>query len=305
MDQVDHGMSIDEPTYLEGRLIDARYELINRIWGDQPKFFNHSLLCQVNLPYTNPGDDVRVFSRSSGKVTLQLEAGYATTSAGFEPIGLPWGARARLLMLHLCTEAIKTQSPMVEVESSFTAFARSLGLSVNGKNIRSLRDQTARMGAVTMRMFRDDDDGRYTFQGLVFSGLKAEWPKHPGQRVMWPSYVNFNADFFVSLMNHAVPLRVEAIGALRNSARSLDVYCWAASRLHRVKKPMRISYTALQYQFGDPEHDVNSFKKSIKNALRKVVYVYPEARIDLVKGGILIKNSPPPVRRRTSKKLIE
>jgi len=290
----------DEPGAIDGRLIDARHELVNRIWGEQGQLlYNHSLLCQLNLPYRNPGDGVRRYQRKSGRVSLQVEAGYIFNGDEFVPVGLPWGSRSRLLMLHLCSEAVKNNSAIVEVESSFTAFAKTLGLSVNGANLRSLRDQVQRMSAVQLRIAWDH--GTHADQGgvrPVFSKLRAEFPKHPRQRVLWTSFVEFHHDFYQSLREHAVPLQLTAIMGLRNSARSLDLYTWLASRLVRVKRPTRVSWYQLQDQFGAPGMDRKSFKRNIKSSLKKVLYVYPEAKVDAVTGGVLLHRSPPPVRKR-------
>ena len=63
------------PTNREEKLIQTRIDLTQRVFGDQPKLYNHAVLCSVGLPYRNPGDDVRVFQRASGNVSLRMEAG--------------------------------------------------------------------------------------------------------------------------------------------------------------------------------------------------------------------------------------
>ena len=285
-------------TAIEARLIDARAELLQKVWGDIPKLYNHAVLCSVGLPYRNPGLDVRVFSRTSGTTSLRLEAGAVPKAdGGFVDVGLPYGPRARLLLLHLCSEAVKNQSPIIEVEDSFTAFARSLGLATTGRNLQTLRDQVRRMSAVNMRLSKRN--GKYVdvFQGPVFSKLRAEFPKEPQQRVLWPSFVEFSPDFYESLRKHAVPLRLEAIAALKHSSRALDIYVWLAHRLWRVHaaKPVSLRWTTLRFQFGSREQDMKSFKRAFKTALKQVLVVYPEAKVESVKGGILLKKSNPPI----------
>ena len=56
------------------------------------------------------------------------------------------------MLIHLATEAVRTGSPVVDVEESMTAFARSLGMETNGQQLRSLKDQLARLAAATVRM---------------------------------------------------------------------------------------------------------------------------------------------------------
>ena len=60
---------------------------------------------------------------------------------------MPHGEKPRLVMLHLNSEAMRTSSPIIDVEGSMTAFVRALGIHAHGRNIRTLRDQTARLAA--------------------------------------------------------------------------------------------------------------------------------------------------------------
>jgi hypothetical protein len=258
-----------ELTDRESRLASANAEITNEIWGDIA--FNHSLLCQVNLPYRNPGDAVREYERTTGKVSLHLQAGAVLTPGhrrGWRKVGLPYGPRARLLLLHLCSLAVKQQSPVVETEASFTAFCRSLGIATNGRNQKTVRDQINRMSAVSMRLGWSEGHQMMVFQGMIFEGIKAVFTDHPDQ----------------------LPIK-----AIRHSARALDVYCWLASRLWRVQKPTRIRWTSLQYQFGSPSQDRRSFKNAFRGALNQVLAVYPKARVEYIRGGLMLRNSPPPI----------
>jgi len=296
-----------KPTAITNRLVDARVELLHRFWGNSPKLYNHAILCSVGLPYRNQGTDVRVFSRTSGTTSLRLEAGAIPRLDGsFEEVGLPYGPRARLLLLHLCSEAVKNQSPIIEVEDSFTAFARSLGLATTGRNLKTLRDQVRRMSAVSMRLAKRTGDYVDVFQGPVFSKMRAEFPKDETQLQLWPSFVEFSPDFYESLRQHAVPLRKEAVSALKHSARALDVYVWLAHRLWRINdsKPITIRWTTLRFQFGTREQGIKSFKRAFKTALKQVLMVYPEAKVEVVKGGLHLKRSSPPVALQRPRRLL-
>src|SRR6202008_4308565 len=70
----------------------------------------------------------------------------------FVHLGLPYGEKPRLVLIHLASEAIRTGSPVVDVEDSMTAFARSLGIETNGHHLRGLKEQLARLAAATVRM---------------------------------------------------------------------------------------------------------------------------------------------------------
>jgi hypothetical protein len=103
----------------------------------------HTIQCQTSLPYRDPGNHVREWDRKQGNASLRIEAGSALDPRTNEyvKLGLPFGEKPRLVLIHLASEAIRTKSPIIDVEDSMTAFARSLGLETNGHHLRGLKDQ--------------------------------------------------------------------------------------------------------------------------------------------------------------------
>ena len=283
------------PTRRILKLVEARKEILDTVWGPQ-RLYNHSFLCSVGLPHRSLPDTQRTYVKSSGAVSLQLTAGSLPTSTGdFQDIGLPYGPRARLLLLHLCSQAVLNRTAQVEVEDSFTAFARALGIGTCGKSLKSLRNQVARMSVVSMRLAKRGDFYVETFQAPIFSRFQAEYPTDHRQTTLFPSFVEFSHEFYISLMDHAVPLRIEAIQALTHSSRALDVYCWLAHRLWRLYRNQKIKWTSLRFQFGSRTQQMKGFKKMFRVALKQVLCVYPEANVSVTDGGVIIKPSKPPV----------
>jgi hypothetical protein len=82
---------------------------------------------------------------------------------------------------------------------------------------------------------------------------------------------------------------------------ALDVYAWLAHRLWRVENPQGIvlSWWGLREQFGHEFADVREFRRSFLDALKKALTVYSDAHIEIVRGGLKLLPSPPPVRRQT------
>jgi hypothetical protein len=301
------GSTPPKPSRVELRLLNAQTEIMSRLWGERFELsFNHSFLCSVNLPHRRPPDDVREVQRSSGDISMLLEAGQLPDpSGGFIKQGLPYGPRARLLLLHICSEAVRTNSPEVEVKDSFTGFAKELGLSVNGRALKSLREQVNRMSVVKMALTRRNGEQFLMFQDYVFHKLAGQFPKNPNQTQLWTSHIELNHDFYQSLKKHAIPLDKTAIAALKHSSRSMDIYCWLASRLWRVHpaRPVKLRWTTLRFQFGRPSQKMSSFKRAFIAALKQVLAVYPDADVEQVYGGILLKHSAPPVEMRNTKLL--
>jgi len=288
-------MAWDEPSDVEGRLIDARQALTASRWAKVPVLYNHSLLAQLGMPLRNP-HEATVWSRNCGSMSLQMESGSIFSGGEFKRVGIPYGTRARLCMLALCSEAVKTNTPVIELPSTFTRFVRELGIDTNGRNLRELREQIRRMSVVQMRLAFNHGTFVDQYTGPVFEKLTIDLPSGSQQEPMWPNTVEFSSSFYESLRHHAVPLRREAIMALSHSARAIDVYSWLASRLYKIKhRPVKLKWASVSFQFGKRDQDRKGFKRSFKKALSQVLMVYPEANVEIIYGGLLLRRSPPPV----------
>jgi hypothetical protein len=281
-------------TPTDKRLIDAHTDILA---GPADEIvFMHSVLTQCSLPY-KPTDE-RVWIRDQGNVSLLIEAGRARhpDTGKWVELPLPHGEKPRLVMLHLNSEALRTGSPVIDVQDSMTAFVRSLGIHVNGRNIRTLRDQIARLAAAHIMLGIGPD----TIKADIIRQFRVWWPDDAQQRVLWPSVVRLDTDYFDSLTKHAVPLDSRAVAALAHSALDLDIYTWLAQRLHRIPKgkPQTITWPALKAQFGVGYAELRIFRRRFKEALKAVLTVYPSARIEIADVGLVLWNSPPPVLKK-------
>ena len=285
-------------TIIKDRLIETAGLLIESD-EKQPVTFQHSILCQTSLPYRDPGPDVRRWERQQGAAVLMVEAGSAMhpETGKFVDLLLPFGPKPRLVLAHLNAEALRSNSPEVEIEDSLTAFVKRLKLDPKGRNMRTIKDQLARLSAATVRFGMVRDGGAITVNSQIVTAFDLWFPKDDRQRVLWPSTVRLSLDYFESLKAHAVPLDERALAALSHSAMALDLYAWLAQRLHRIVKPHRqfIPWAAVKDQFGPDYTRLRKFREVFMQALRQVAAVYPAAKIDVNGQGLFLYTSPPPV----------
>jgi hypothetical protein len=221
---------------------------------DNELAFQHSVFCQTSLPYRNPGDDVRLWQRSQGTTLLQIEAGhiYHPAQKTFVEVGLPWGAKPRLILAHLNGESLRQASPVIEIESSLSAFVKRIRGFQHGREIRFFKDQLARISNGSFRFAVETPTGPEQTNAYIITNFKL-WPeKDERQRVLWPTEIRFSVEYFESLQQHAVPLNEADLAALAHSALAIDVYSWLAQRLHRINpnRPAFIQWPALKQQFG-------------------------------------------------------
>ena len=285
------------------RRIDAATEIRSAPADDIA--YQHSVLCQTSLPYRNTPE--RRWEAKNGHVALLVQAGEA-----FDPIKqqwvqlpLPFGPKARLILMYLNSEAIKTQNPIIDVEDSLTAFLRHLqnGRSPNGDEIQAFKMQLAALARAKITMAAadlDQDDAVRTPHGdlPIVKFIDLWFPKNPNQRVLWPGTLELTSDYFEDLRRHAVPLDERAVAALSNSAMALDQYAWLAQRLHRVRagKPYRVTWANLHAQFGHNYKLIRQFRQAFLKTLANVQAHYPDARLEADEGGLVLHQSPPPVR---------
>lgn len=285
-------------TLIQSRLIDTSGKLVD---ASNEITYQHSILCQTAMPYRDPGSTVRDWERRQGNAALMIEAGRALNpeTGEWAQLGLPWGAKARLILMHLNSEAIRTKSPEVDVGDSLTAFVKRIGLSTDGRTIRSIKDQVGALSAALIRMAFIGPKGVFQINAQVVTGFDLWFPKDAQQRVLWPSTVWLSGDYFESLQAHAVPLDERAIAALSHSAMALDIYAWLAQRLHRVPAAGRhfIPWPMLKEQFGADHSNLRKFRQVFMIALRQVCSMYPAAKIDVTGHGLFLYASPPPVTK--------
>jgi len=264
--------------------------------------FLHTIQCQCGIPYRNPGEAVREWDRKQGNAVLRIEAGAAIDprSGEFVKLGLPYGEKPRLVLIHLASEAVRNSSAVVDVEDSMTAFAKSLGVEPNGQQLKALKDQLARLAASTLRMGIVEEGRAVQVNTQIVSAFDLWFPKQPDQRVLWPSTVRLSEEYFQSLGRHAVPLDHRAVAALSSSSMALDTYVWLAQRLHRVSpgKPQFISWAAVYDQFGQGFARVRDFRRCFLQTLAHVKSAYPSARISTDEQGLTLEHSSPPVAAR-------
>src|SRR4051812_33909361 len=249
--------------------------------------FTHSVLTQTSLPTSRPPEGIRIWERQQGRARLRVEAGSVINPATglYVDPGLPYGPKARLLLIHLNTEAVRRQSPIIPIEDTMTAFFRRLmgGKTQDGKTANLLKAQLSALAAATFRMGIADSDRAFQMNTQVVTAFEMWLNREENQRVLWPNTLRLSLDYYENLTKFAVPLDERAISALAHSAMALDIYCWLAQRLHRVPdgKPQFITWVALHEQFGPDYSRIRKFREFFLAMLRQVHAAYPEARFEI------------------------
>ncbi|SCU87786.1 Putative replication protein A (fragment) [Cupriavidus necator] len=294
----------DEPvTSTTGRqlkLLHAAVQIADVAPAGDDMAFMHAILCQVGLPRSRVMTDK--FTRVCGNAALSISAGSLWDGQQFVDQPLPYGAMPRLALAWINTYAVRHRATEIPIGDSASDFLRTLGKSPNGgkrSSFATFRQQMRSLSACRLTLGFNAAGKAYTYAGQPIKQFEA-WMQVTGQqRSLWPGVVTLSQDYYATLSDHAVPIDMRAMMALKGSALAMDVYTMLANRLHRIcGRPLVLHWANLRQQFGqeyqgkDPSRD---FKHEFLKALKGVLTVYPQARVKKVTGGLLLMSSPPPI----------
>jgi hypothetical protein len=254
----------------------------------------HSVLAGCSLPYTQQPLAVREWERRQGRMSLVVTAGKLMNpeDQSWVEQPLPWGSRARLLLLHTCSEAIRQKSATIDIEDSLSGFIRSMGFKVNGGKrgvLHSFKQQVNALAACSMRLGMWDGTKAKTINTQPFSSIDIWLPASPDQRMMWPETITFSHEFYSTLIKHALPINVHAVKTFGNSPRKLDLLFWLGYRLKGIKSTMTISWDALQEQWGANYSRQTNFKRDFAQELQDIKEVFPKLPVKLTDAGFVME----------------
>lgn len=259
----------------------------------------HSVLAICSLPYTRQAPDVRRFERRQGRMSLVIEAGELQSPDGtWVPQPLPYGSRARLLLLHLCSEAIRQNSPTIDIEDSLSAFIRSMGYEVTGgKNgsLNAFKAQVNALAACSMKIGVWNGERARTIRTVPFESLDVWFPVNANQRILWPSTITFSQAFFDTLKQHALPTNTRAVRVFANSPRKLDLLFWLGYRLKHIQKPLHIGWDALKEQFGPDIKRDRFFRAEFATDIAHIREVFPKLALNIAEEGLTLLPADPSV----------
>jgi hypothetical protein len=276
------------------RLVDIAAEVLA---DDRQRIgISYTGFCLTALPHKRLSDD-QPWEKKGHRVTLLVEPGRLKHAGKTKLYGVPYGARARMILLYLQTQAIRTGSREVALGRSMRDWMERMGLAIGGETAHALREQAARISACSLKFFWEDDAGDGFERGaIVRSGLRFH-AEDSAQGLLWEERVVLDEAFYAALRDHPVPLLEAAIRQLRDRSMSLDIYIWLAWRLHRLTKATTISWPALHAQFGPGFKALRQFKPRFTEALEAALAAYPEARVGLNDKAITLHPARPPIAR--------
>lgn len=285
--------------------------------------FMARVLVLATMPYKDPKADV--FKRQNGNFSLRIVAGFDG--------GIPYGIYPRLLMSWVATEAVRTQSPVIELGDSLSQFlrdvieVRSRGGGARGTGTRVTEQMKRLFGSLITAQYSGDQNGQgFRLNNVLIADqldlaagfekaltdsldLDTEIQKDslwiPQKRELagsWESEVHLSKNFFEECITKPVPVDLRAYKALRGSPLAMDIYTWLTYRMsYQQRRSRPIPWESLMHQFGSAystESAVRDFKKAFIQALKMVLTVYSKANVEVADKGLILAPSPPHIAKQ-------
>jgi hypothetical protein len=263
----------------------------------------HSGFCQAALPHREPKSPNEPWVRRNGAYQLVIRPGILPLRDKVIPIGVPYGTKARLIMIYFQTQAVRNHSQIVDLGPNMASWLKRMGLGTSGGprgSYSPVREQALRIARCefTMRFERTASEAQLTDQrivdGMHLWRVDSSDEDRSQSRGEWVRHVKLSDAFYEHLANHSVPLSEEAIARLKHSSLALDLYVWLTYRLHGLRKETVVPWLALSEHFGSESgHRQLAFR--LKEVLKDVVAVYPDANVDTSPRGLTLRPSRPSV----------
>jgi Plasmid encoded RepA protein len=262
----------------------------------------YSGFCLTAFPHKRLAN-TDVWEKRGHNVTLLVEPGRLKIGPGpTELFGVPYGARARMIMIYLQTQAVRTRSREVRLGRSMRDWMGRMGMAVGGETMRAIRGQARRISACSIKFFwtTTDEAGRagdsFERGAIVRNGMFFR-EDEGDQGSMFEDVVILDEAFYKALSDHPVPLLESAIRQLSSQSMALDMYVWLAYRLHALSQSTPITWASLHNQFGPGFRLVRQFRPHFIEALAAATAAYPDAKVDVGEIGVTLHPSRPPVVR--------
>ena len=276
--------------------IDAAYEVMV---DEAAKIgITHAGFAMASLPYKRVDGPIwkRVVGPPGREIALLIESGVDRDG---KPIGIPYGAVARIILIYLQGEAVRNRSREVELGASMNDWMARMGMARGGHTATTVRAQARLLSRCRLTFLQHSDNTEMVTNGAFVRNAILPLDTDTRQGALWQERVRLDEGFYQSLIEHPLPLREAAIRQIANRPMAIDLYIWLAYRLHVLRSPCKVSWPQLHRQFGASYGAERAFRRFMLPNLELVLAVYPEATVNVdEKKGLTLHPSAPPVAER-------
>lgn len=268
---------------------------------------------KITRKAVEPAREISVFVRNDDRFSFTVNGRVIALPSekhgGIQiPIGVPYGPRARLIILWLTTQSRMTGSRWLEL-GRIGDWLDSVGMSNHPDTAAQAKEQLIRLSFSLFTMaYVDKDKKQELFKDctLIESRVFAQDDlAHYGAgeiaKLRFPVGIELTQQAF----NHftgpdVIPVGMDAIREISNNALAIDLYLYLNFLLPSIPgdSTVLLSWKKLVKQFGSGE-TVNRFRAVFDSSIEKALVAYRNADVRITDDGLELRYSPPAGSRRT------
>lgn len=247
----------------------------------------------ANLPHREP-ENKQHWIKTNGSISLRLSGGERYQGDELQPVGIPYGTYARLILIWITTQSLIHKTRDIKLRESLSSFMKELGIQpTGGKNgtITAFKEQFIRLCSCKITIeSRDVGDDLIGTQFFIVEDKFVKWIKDYKVRdiISHDSDITLSEKFYEIVVSSSVPFDFQIISALKQSPLALDCYLWLTYRTFTLKQPTIISWEQLHEQMGSQYADINNFRMKVIKVLAQIQIIYPALNTEKVRGGLKI-----------------
>ena len=229
--------------------------------------------------------EVRDFGRDDSHFSISISSNLIRIPGYGEFIpGLPYGAKARLLVLWMTTRARETGCRHLEI-GRIDDWMASVGIPPHHDNVAMAKSQLVRLSTTTFSMMLKKENLEFFKSDTLIDS------------------VVFTADDMIhyaegNLAKVRFPLGIE-LSEISSNAMAIDALLYMIYRLPRIPRgeDVLVTWRQLVAWFGNRE-PMSKFRQTFRGSIEKAKDAYVGADIDITDEGLILRYSPPMETRR-------
>ena len=251
------------------------------------------ILC--TLPY-RPTAEVKITRRArlgDGSTLL------VTFLAARDGVPMAYGSDRKLLTW-MFDKAIQSDSSFVPWNTA-TEYSKEIGINDSGKNLRDLRERFRRLSGLVISIERRTEAGEkgktvpvieeFNLPPSVASMHATEAGQGTLPELAEVYGFRLNESLWRDIKRHNVAIPRELWLKTKGSAQLQDILLWMFYRCYSAQTESVVPWDGIRQQL--PQEDSNPWrlKQLVKTAVMELRLIWPQARLEVVKEGLLVNRA--------------
>ena len=273
--------------------------------------YHHGVMMQCFMPQKRLPEGQITFQSIHGRSSLLVRAGLladVNEAHRFVQCGVPFGAKARIIMPYIVGYAVQRRTPVIDMGRSLRRFMETVRMPIGGRSGKAITEQVNNIAAADILLGEWSDERVLTKYRRVANEISFWLERRPNQLTFWNPEMVLSNEFYEAIQTRRVPVDMEHLIKLAGSPRRMDLYCWLSYRLLNVTagKGVAVPLTYLQPVFApdmDADASTRLFKQRLKSDLKVLANVYSRFNVK-VQGDVLwLNKSAPPISPKITRQV--